>query len=72
MRLGGGGGKGSKVEEDEDDEEEEECAGVGLGELKTLATLGVGGFGRVNLVKHVDSDKVLHHRLLKLIIKMSL
>ncbi|KAF7633881.1 hypothetical protein Mgra_00006743 [Meloidogyne graminicola] len=27
-----------------------------LSDLKTIATLGIGGFGRVNLVKHIDRD----------------
>uniref|UniRef100_A0A914C3A6 cGMP-dependent protein kinase n=1 Tax=Acrobeloides nanus TaxID=290746 RepID=A0A914C3A6_9BILA len=31
---------------------------IELPDLKTIATLGVGGFGRVNLVKHIDTEKV--------------
>ncbi|KAK0400089.1 hypothetical protein QR680_003350 [Steinernema hermaphroditum] len=31
---------------------------VKLADLKTITTLGVGGFGRVNLVKSIESDRV--------------
>jgi len=31
---------------------------VQLADLKTVATLGVGGFGRVNLVRHSPTDRV--------------
>ena len=37
---------------------------VELADLKTVATLGVGGFGRVNLVRHFDSDRVYALKIL--------
>jgi serine/threonine protein kinase len=43
-----------------DDEFEE----LELPELKTVATLGVGGFGRVNLVRQFDSERVYALKIL--------
>lgn len=37
---------------------------VELDDLKTVATLGIGGFGRVNLVKHFDTEKVYALKIL--------
>lgn len=37
---------------------------VELVDLKTVATLGIGGFGRVNLVKRFDNDKVFALKIL--------
>ncbi|KAI6239583.1 CGMP-dependent protein kinase [Aphelenchoides fujianensis] len=37
---------------------------VQLEDLKTVATLGLGGFGRVNLVKHFDTEKVYALKIL--------
>lgn len=35
-----------------------------LEDLKTVATLGIGGFGRVNLVKHFETEKVYALKIL--------
>jgi serine/threonine protein kinase len=37
---------------------------VELEDLKTVTTLGIGGFGRVNLVKHFDTEKVYALKIL--------
>lgn len=37
---------------------------IELDDLKTIATLGIGGFGRVNLVKHIDTEKVYALKIL--------
>uniref|UniRef100_A0AC34F5R6 cGMP-dependent protein kinase n=1 Tax=Panagrolaimus sp. ES5 TaxID=591445 RepID=A0AC34F5R6_9BILA len=42
----------------------EDLSQIELPDLKTISTLGIGGFGRVNLVKHVDSDKVFALKIL--------
>ncbi|KAH7693661.1 Protein PKG-2 a, partial [Aphelenchoides avenae] len=38
--------------------------GVELADLKTVATLGIGAFGRVNLVKHCQTEKVYAMKIL--------
>lgn len=48
------GGVSDKQNEDE----------IQFEDLKTVATLGVGGFGRVNLVKHFDTEKVFALKIL--------
>lgn len=45
-----------------DSNKEEET--IELADLKTVTTLGVGGFGRVNLVKHFDTEKVFALKIL--------
>jgi cGMP-dependent protein kinase len=37
---------------------------VEIDDLKTVATLGIGGFGRVNLVKHFQTEKVYALKIL--------
>ncbi|KAI6212077.1 CGMP-dependent protein kinase [Aphelenchoides besseyi] len=37
---------------------------VQLDDLKTVSTLGIGGFGRVNLVKHFETEKVYALKIL--------
>lgn len=37
---------------------------VELADLKTVSTLGVGGFGRVNLVRHIGRDRVYALKIL--------
>lgn len=41
----------------------QELLDVELGDLETVATLGVGGFGRVELVKHVRDGKIESYAL---------
>ena len=43
---------------------DEEFDEVELADLKTVATLGVGGFGRVNLVRHFDTERVYALKIL--------
>ncbi|CAK5082180.1 unnamed protein product [Meloidogyne enterolobii] len=45
-------------------EDEDEFEGFELSDLKTITTLGIGGFGRVNLVRHIDRDKVYALKIL--------
>uniref|UniRef100_A0A7E4W773 Protein kinase domain-containing protein n=1 Tax=Panagrellus redivivus TaxID=6233 RepID=A0A7E4W773_PANRE len=42
----------------------EDLSQIELADLKTVSTLGIGGFGRVNLVKHVNSEKVFALKIL--------
>ena len=61
-------GQGSSVSGDDRSEDnvgvDDEFEELELPELKTVATLGVGGFGRVNLVRQFDSERVYALKIL--------